>query len=175
MVRSKPVIGCLTPARRLSSISTPNANSTFFIDRDNEWVRLSHLPEIDVHEAVDKRPFGPVAFTTRQWQKLEQIEWISQLTDLWLEESDALPDDFVRRTWRLLDQAGRYGMTQKKDAVAFVLHGLRLGMDFHLHPRLGKVLGAVAQGASYARESSKFGESDWEALAVQINPAAPAA
>lgn len=151
----------------------------FFIDRDSEWVRLSHLPETPANEAINKA-FGPVTFTTRQWKKLEQIEWISQLTDLWLEESPTLPNDFVRRTWQLLDQAGKYGMTQKKDAVTFVLHGLRLGMDFHLHPRLIKVLGAVAQGASYARESSKLSESDWEALtgqtrAVQINPAAPAA
>ena len=149
----------------------------FLIDRDSEWVRLSHLP---AHETIDKLPFGPVTFTTRQWNKLEQIEWISQLTDLWLEESDALPHDFIRQTWQLLDQARHYSITEKKDAVAFTLHGLRMGTDFHLHPRLGKVLGAVAQGASYARESSKLSESDWQALTgsdptVQINLAAPAA
>lgn len=142
----------------------------FFIDRESEWVRLSHLPETHAHETINKLPFGSVTFTPRQWKKLEQIEWISQLTDLWLEESTPLPNDFVRRTWKLLDKAGQYGIAQKKDAVAFVLHGLRMGTDFHLHPRLSKVLDAVAQGASYARESSKLSESDWEALTGQTQP-----
>ena len=154
----------------------------FFIDRDNEWVRRSHLlatmqaganqgsPGPSTNEVVSKLRVGPVTFTSRQWHKLEQIEWISQLTDLWLEESATLPTDFVRRIWQLLDQATHYGMTQKKDAVAFVLHGLRLGTAFHLHPGLSKVLAAVAQGASYARESSKLSESDWRALTGQTQP-----
>lgn len=87
----------------------------------------------------------------RQWQAIHRHGIVNRALALRAYERDRQPTQHeVDAAVAAADRAGRYGLTDDEDSVAFVCHALSWHPEFDMHPRVQALLASRPDGDLYA-------------------------
>ncbi|MBZ9556825.1 MULTISPECIES: DUF4123 domain-containing protein [unclassified Modicisalibacter] len=134
----------------------------------DQWIHFDNgraLRWIAPHQG--HRRLAQLKLNADQWQSIRRIGQVNRCLELYRTLPDADhnremgPDD----TDRLIVEAHGYGLSERQDISAFVLHGLLLHERFHRHPLMQTLLKKRASGMSYIGLTNRLTQQDWEAIA----------
>ncbi|KFF47618.1 hypothetical protein GY26_19355 [Gammaproteobacteria bacterium MFB021] len=134
----------------------------------DQWIHFDNgrtLQWLDPHQGT--RRVARLKPNADQWQSIRRIGQVNRCLELYR----TLPDEDRNRAVdpddvdRLIVEAQGYGLRERQEISAFVLHCLVLHDRFHRHPRMQALLQECAGGMSYIGLTNRLTQQEWEAIA----------
>jgi hypothetical protein len=150
--------------REWASLLGPVAH--WYLPVRKTWYALSN-PAETLHRGL---PFHPRADAWPSIMRLGATHAVLAGDMKW----EAEPAIWGPRANALLARAEQHGLTEREDAVAFAIQGLRWHTRLDAHPRIRLLLSECAgHPARYRRLSGRMCEDDWQTIAVEIDASQP--